>query len=111
MLNAGLFSQYLHQFMLMQGHKKAAAAAVSADVYVVGKPFNRKLSLAVATELQPEVSGLQKFFSKLGGKKEVPTPAVQFEIPYQGGCFCVILESKCEECCLLNVSLPSCINT
>ncbi len=63
MLNVKLFSQHLHQFMLMQGHKKAAAgAAVTADVYVVGKPFNKKLSLAVATELQPEVSGLQKFF-------------------------------------------------
>ncbi len=77
MLKAELFSQYLHQFMQMQGHKKAAAA-VTEDVYVVGKPFNRKLSLAVVTELQPEVTGLQKFFSKLSGKKEVPAPAVKF---------------------------------
>ncbi len=82
--------------MLMQRHKKAVtAAAVEEDVYVVGKPFNGKLSLLVATELQPEVSGLRKIFSKLGGKKDVPAPAVQFEVPYQGGCFYVILESKC----------------
>ncbi len=81
-------------------HKKAAAAtaAVEEDVYVVGKPFNGKLSLLVATELKPEVSGLRKFLTKLGGK-EVPAPAVQFEVPYQGGCCYVILESKCTNSC------------
>ncbi len=50
--------------MLMQRHKKAVtAAAVEEDVFVVGKPFDGKLSLQVATELQPEVSGLRKIFS------------------------------------------------
>ncbi len=86
----------------MQTHKKAAAAAVAAveeDVYVVGKPFNGKLSLLLATELKPEVSGLRKFLTKLGGKKEVSAPAVQFEVPYQGGCCYVILESKCTNSC------------
>ncbi len=90
----------------MQRHKKAAtAAAVEEDVFVVGKPFDGKLSLQVATELQPEVSGLRKVFSKLGGKKDVPAPAVQFEVPYQGGCFYVILESKCNHSKCSKVSL------
>ncbi len=87
----------------MQRHKKAAA--VEEDVFVVGKPFNGKLSLQVDTELRPEVSGLRKVFSKLGGKKDVPAPAVQFEVPYQGGCFYVILESKCNHSEFSTVSL------
>ncbi len=76
-------------------------AAVEEDVYVVGKPFNGKLSLLVATELKPEVSGMRKFLSNLGGKKVVLAPPVEFEIPCQRGCFCATLESKYDYICNL----------
>ncbi len=98
--------------MLMQTHKEmiAAAPAVKEDVYVVGRSYNGQLTLQVATQLQPEVSGLRKMFNQLVGPTEVPSPSVGFEVPDQKGCFYVILDSECEECCLLSASLASCIN-
>ncbi len=83
--------------MLMQTHKEMIAAAATAfkeDVYAVGRSYNGKLSLQVATQLQPEASGLRKMFNQLVGRKEAPIPSVQFEVPDQKGCFYVILNSK-----------------
>ncbi len=98
--------------MLMQTHKETAAAtaAFKEDIYAVGRSYNRKLSLQVATQLQPEVSGLCKIFNQLVGRTEAPIPSVQFEVPEQKNCFYVILGSKCEEWCLLNTLLASCLN-
>ncbi len=78
--------------MLMQAHKETAEAraAFKEDVYAVGRSYKGKLSLQVATQLQPEVSGLRKMFNQLVGRTEAPIPPVQFEVPDQKGCFYVI---------------------
>ncbi len=84
---------FLFHFLQEMSHHKGPNE-VKEDVYIVAKPQSGKFTLQVASEFEPEPTGLDKMLKRFVGRSHNTAPQVNFEIPYLPGCFCVILGSK-----------------